>query len=154
MLVDLMPSQMDVLLGIGLVERKDMEEMRIGKRERTFAIRARRKDRIRYLNLSNSVWMMMRRKLDFGSKLPVSISTSSIFASMCQLHSMIPQPLYERYLSPSPIQHSLKKGTRPWEYLRSTPLRHPCSSELLQITGFLRNCITVNFGENVTDVHG
>ena len=44
----------------------------------TLAMRVRRNERTRYLNLSNSVWMMMRRKLAFGSGLPVSPSMSSI----------------------------------------------------------------------------
>ena len=44
----------------------------------TFAILARRKDRTRNLNLSSSVWMIMRRKLALGSVLPVCSSTSSI----------------------------------------------------------------------------
>lgn len=50
-----------------------------GGRESTFAILARRKDRIRNLNRSSSVWIMMRLKFADGSIVPVMSSTVSIY---------------------------------------------------------------------------
>jgi len=44
------------------------------------AMRARRKERMRNLKRSSSVWRIMRRKLDLGSVLPVCSSTSSILS--------------------------------------------------------------------------
>ena len=48
-------------------------------KRRTFAILARKKDRIRNLNRSSSVCMMMRLKFADGSMVPVMSSTVSIY---------------------------------------------------------------------------
>lgn len=47
----------------------------------TFAIRARRKERMRNLNLSSSVCKMTRVKFDLGSIVPIMSSIVSIYAS-------------------------------------------------------------------------
>jgi hypothetical protein len=49
------------------------------REEHTFPILARRKDRMRNLNLSSSVCMMMRLKFAEGSMVPVMSSTVSIY---------------------------------------------------------------------------
>jgi hypothetical protein len=56
---------------------------RDGKKEKhTFAILARRKERMRNLNLSSSVCVMMRLKFADGSMVPVMSSTVSICFSI------------------------------------------------------------------------
>lgn len=49
-----------------------------GMEKHTFAILARRKERMRNLNLSSSVCVMMRLKFADGSMVPVMSSTVSI----------------------------------------------------------------------------
>lgn len=53
--------------------------------ENTFAIRVRKNDRTRNLNLSSSVWMMMSRKFVLGSTLPTCSSTTSIYTRLTAL---------------------------------------------------------------------
>ena len=62
-----------------------MKEMRReegqGETGRTLAILARKNERIKNLNLSSSVCMMMRLKFADGSMVPVMSSTVSIYLS-------------------------------------------------------------------------
>ena len=68
-----------VQLRVGLLVSSSGEGDRKENKKHTFAILARRYERMRNLKRSSSVWMTIKEKLEAGSIFPVISSTVSIY---------------------------------------------------------------------------